>query len=124
MHRCTTNQQMQRKPTDALDQKESEDQKIVCEESDPILFPQPCRGQMIFSESTDLQDLPRNPGIEISSRNLEPMAKTMRRANGQDYEKSKKSRCPQRPAECGQEAADVDEKSRKRLEAADGQRGV
>ena len=46
MHRCTTNQQMQRKPTDALDQKESEDQKIVCEESDPILFPQPCRGQI------------------------------------------------------------------------------
>ena len=46
--------------------------------SPPILFPQPCRGQMIFSESTDLQDLPRNPGIEVSSRNLEPMAKTMR----------------------------------------------
>ena len=76
MHRCTTNQQMQRKPTDALDQKESEDQKIVCEESD------------------------------------------------RDNEKSKKSRGPQRPAECGQEAADVDEKSRKRLEAADGQRGI
>ena len=31
---------------------------------------------MIFSESTDLQDLPRNPDIEVSSRNLEPMAKT------------------------------------------------
>ena len=26
--------------------------------------------------STDLQDLPRNPDIEVSSRNLEPMAKT------------------------------------------------
>ena len=59
-----------------VDQKEPEDQKIVCEESD------------------------------------------------RDDEKSKKSRGPQRPAEGGQEAADVDEKSRKRLEAADGQRGV
>ena len=91
MHRCTTNQQMQRKPTDALDQKESEDQKIVCEESDPILFPQPCRGQMIFSESTDLQDLPRNPGIEVSSRNLEPMAKTMRNPRKADARRGPRS---------------------------------
>ena len=53
-----------------VDQKESEDQKIVCEESD------------------------------------------------RDDEKSKKSRGPQRPAEGGQGAAGVDEKSKKRKRPA------